>query len=148
MPELTSEIQISAPVEVVYELAQNIEAFPEYMPDIKEVTILERNGSELVSRWGSYVKEFARTVKWIEKDHWDDEKRICTFSQVEGDFTEYEGEWYFEADGEGSKMRLIVRYELNLPLIGALIQGLLKKKVQENSDNMLAALKEKAESVA
>jgi len=148
MPELTSEIQISAPVEVVYELAQNIEAFPEYMPDIKEVTILERKGNELISRWGSYVKEFARTVKWTEKDHWDDEKRVCTFSQVEGDFTEYEGEWYFESDGEGSKMRLIVRYELNLPLIGALIQGLLKKKVQENSDNMLAALKEKAESLA
>ena len=112
------------------------------------MTVVEPNGRGLVSRWGSYFKDVARTVKWFEKEHWDDEKRICTFSQVEGDFTEYEGEWYFEADGEGSKMRLIVRYELNLPLIGALIQGLLKKKVQENSDNMLAALKEKAESVA
>lgn len=148
MPEITSQIQIAAPVEVVYELAKDIEAFPEYMPDIKEVTIVERDGNELISRWGSYVKEFARTVKWIEKDHWDDEQRVCTFSQLEGDFTQYEGEWYFEPDGEGSQMRLIVRYELKLPLVGALIQGLLKKKVQENSDNMLAALKKRAESLA
>ncbi len=148
MPEITSEVTVAAPLEQVYALAKKVEEFPEFMPDIKEVTVLEENGPERLSRWKSYVKEFARTVNWIERDYWDDEAHVCKFVQTEGDFTTYEGEWYFLPADEGCKMKLVVRCELKLPLVGALIQGLLKKKVQQNSDNMLQALKEKAESAA
>ena len=70
----------------------------------------------------------------------------CKFTQTEGDFTSYEGSWAFEGDASCTTARLIVTYEYKVPLIGALIQGLLQKKVQQNCQSMLDAIKAKAES--
>jgi len=42
-------------------------------------------------------------------------------------------------------VELEVEYEYDVPLIGNLIKALLKRKMQENCDNMLAAIKGQAE---
>ena len=46
---------------------------------------------------------------------------------------------------EGTDVRLQVQYDYAIPLIGALIKNLLRKKMQQNTDAMLAALKAEAE---
>jgi ribosome-associated toxin RatA of RatAB toxin-antitoxin module len=65
---------------------------------------------------------------------------------IEGDFTDYSGLWTFEADNGGTLVKLVVDYEYAIPLIGPLIKKLLHRKVQQNCDNMLAAIKDKAEN--
>ncbi|MCK4324458.1 MAG: SRPBCC family protein, partial [Armatimonadetes bacterium] len=66
--------------------------------------------------------------------------------QLEGDFSEYSGRWEFTEVPAGTQVQLEVNYDYNVPLIGALIKNLLRKKMQQNTDAMLAALKEEAES--
>ncbi len=146
MPTVESEIIIECPVAEVYALAQDIERFPEFMADVQSVEILEDDPPRRVSRWTGVIKEFNRTVEWTEEDYWDDEAHVCTFVQLEGDFSEYSGRWEFVEVPEGTRMRLEVNYEYDVPLIGALIKNLLRKKMQQNADDMLAALKEEAES--
>ncbi len=146
MPTAESEIVIERPVAEVYALAQDIERFPEFMADVQSVEILEDDPPRRVSRWTGVIKEFNRTVEWTEEDYWDDEAHVCTFVQLEGDFSEYSGRWEFVEVPEGTRMRLEVNYEYDVPLIGALIKNLLHKKMQQNTDAMLAALKEEAES--
>ncbi len=146
MPTVESEIVIERPVAEVYALAQDIERFPEFMADVQSVEILEDDLPRRVSRWVGAVKEFNRTIQWTEEDYWDDGEHLCTFSQLEGDFSEYSGRWEFVEVPEGTDVRLQVQYDYAIPLIGALIQNLLRKKMQQNTDAMLSALKEEAES--
>ncbi len=62
------------------------------------------------------------------------------------DFGEYRDRWQFVEVPAGTQVYLEVNYEYNVPLIGALIEDLLRKKMQQNTAVMLAALKEEAES--
>jgi len=145
MPTVESEIIIERPVAEVYALAQDIERFPEFMADVESVEILEDDPPRRVSRWTGIIKEFNRTIEWTEEDYWDDDAHLCTFSQLEGDFSEYSGRWQFGEVPAGTQVKLEVNYDYNVPLIGALIKNLLRKKMQQNTDAMLAALKEQAE---
>ena len=146
MPTVESQIVIERPVAEVYALAQDIERFPEFMADVESVEILEDDPPRRVSRWTGAVKEFNRTIEWTEEDYWDDAAHVCTFSQLEGDFSEYSGRWEFGEVPEGTDVRLQVQYDYAIPLIGALIKNLLRKKMQQNTDAMLSALKDEAES--
>jgi uncharacterized membrane protein len=145
MPTVNAEIAVAAPVDRVYQIARDIEKFPEFMDDVESVEILEQTPEKQVSKWGSIIKEFNRTITWTEADYWDDAARTCRWDQLEGDFTRYEGEWQFVSDGEGTIARLTIDYEYTVPLIGALIQGLLLKKMQANVQSMLEAIKARAE---
>jgi len=146
MPTVESTITIAAPIAEVYELCRDIEAFPEFMDDVREVTITEQTDERQVSHWVGEVKEFKRTIQWTEEDFWKEDERRCDFKLIEGDLSEYEGYWTFEETGEsGTTVFLSITYEYDVPLIGNLIKGLLKKKMQQNSDSMLAAIKDKAE---
>ncbi len=145
MPTVESTVTINAPLDAVYAISRDIEKFPEFMEDVAEVEILEE-GSRQVSRWVSIIKQLKRTIKWTEEDFWNDEEHICRFNMIEGDFTEYSGVWTFTDDGAGgTEVQLTLDFAYEVPMIGKLIQGLLKQKTQENTDAMLAAIKARAE---
>ena len=145
MPTVTSEAVIAAPVEPVYAIARDVERFPQFMEDVAEVEILERTPERQVSRWVGVVKEFNRQIKWTEEDFWNEADHSCEFRMIEGDFSEYSGTWSFAAEGEGTRATLVINYAYNVPLIGARIQSVLKKKMQQNCDSMLQAIKAEAE---
>ncbi len=145
MPTVESQVSVAAPVERVYEIARDIERFPEFMADVVEVEILEQTPERQVSRWVGLIKELNRKINWTEEDFWDEESRSCEFRMLEGDYTSYGGSWKFEPEGDGCLVTLVVEFEYEVPLVGALIKNLLKKKMQENCDSMLAALKAEAE---
>ncbi len=145
MPTVESRVTVAAPLDEVYALARDIERFPEFMADVEDVKVLERTADRQVSRWVGVVKEFKRTIEWTEEDFWNDADHTCRFEQTEGDYTRYGGTWEFgELEGD-TEVVLTVNYEYDIPLIGNLIKGLLLKKMQQNCDSMLAAIKAKAE---
>jgi len=145
MATVESQIVIAAPIDRVYAIARAVERFPEFMDDVQSVEILEEDGGRRVSHWVGLIEEFNRTLEWTEEDHWDDEEHSCRFQMTEGDFTAYSGTWTFEEGEGGTVMKLTVDYEYAVPLIGPLIKKLLHRKVQQNCDNMLAAIKNEAE---
>ena len=146
MPVVKAVVDVAAPLDRVYALSKDIEAFPEFMPDVQEVEIMEQDeGGRQVSRWVGIVKEFKRTINWTEEDYWDDATHVCRFKQVEGDFALYQGTWTFCESEAGTTVELELEYEYDVPLIGNWIKGLLLRKMQENCDNMLTAIKVEAE---
>ena len=148
MPTVESSVIINAPVESVFALAKDIEAFPQFMPDLKKVTILERSpdGNNIVSEFVGYIKDFRITIKWVEKDCWDEQAKTCNFSLVRGDFKSYSGTWTFEPEGGGTKYTSVIDFEYNIPLIGPIIKSLVAKLMKQNVDDMLNAIKAKAEN--
>jgi ribosome-associated toxin RatA of RatAB toxin-antitoxin module len=143
VPEVESRIVIDAPARDVYELAKDQERFPDFMPDVESVTVLERDGARVLSRWKTLVEE--APIEWTEEDLFDDESLRVDYRLLEGDLDKFEGSWTFE-DGDGTtRVRLIVEYDFGVPTLAELIGPTLHKKVKENSEMMLAALKREAE---
>ncbi len=145
MPIVEKEIEINAPFEEIFEIAQNVEDYPRFMPSIKSVEIIEKEGNRRITRWTARVEELGRTMSWKEEDFWDKEKGECRFHLIEGDFNKYEGVWTFYKMGDRTLVRLKIEYEMHIPLIGALLQGLIRRKVEESTTDMLEGLKERCE---
>ncbi|HHT10773.1 MAG TPA: SRPBCC family protein [Atribacter sp.] len=141
MGKVNDVITIQQSVENVFLEAQNIEQLAKFLPDLQEVRILKKNMNEVDSFWkGSFQ---GREVKWTERDIWDEANKECRFFILEGDFKVYQGMWKFIplSDME-TKVELEIEYDLGLPLVGALINTFLKKKMLENAQAMLKALKQ------
>ncbi len=144
MPFVETAIVVDAPARNVYELAKDQERFPDFMPDVETVTILERNGARIVSSWKTLVEE--APIEWIEEDIFDDVALRVDYRLLEGDLDTFEGSWTFEERDGATYVTLGVEYDFGVPTLAELIGPTLHRKVQENSEMMLAALKREAET--
>jgi len=145
MPVVDKSILIRGDLEEVYQTAKNVEEFPQFMPDVESVRIVERHGSTVISEWVGVVQEFRMKVRWTERDIWDDANHTCEFSLVKGDYEKYCGRWTFRPVDGQVEFRNVLEYEINVPLIGPLIKKLIDKKMNENVERMLAAIKKRVE---
>jgi coenzyme Q-binding protein COQ10 len=143
MPYVESTIVVDAPARRVYELAKDQEHFPQFMPDVETVTILERRTDGVISRWKTLVEE--APIEWTEEDHFDDAALRIDYKLLEGDLDKFEGAWTFEHRDGRTHVVLGVDYDFGVPTLAELIGPTLEKKVRENSEMMLAALKRQAE---
>ena len=143
MPFVESTIVVDAAARDVYELAKAQERFGEFMPDVESVTILERSPGRVVSRWKTLVEE--APIEWIEEDLFDDAALRVDYRLIEGDLDTFEGSWTFIEREGATHVTLGVEYDFGVPTLAELIGPTLQKKVEENSEMMLAALKRQAE---
>jgi ribosome-associated toxin RatA of RatAB toxin-antitoxin module len=143
MPYVESTIVIEAPADVVYELAKDQERFPEFMPDVETVTVIERRPGGAVSRWKTLVEE--APIEWIEEDRFDDDALRIDYKLIEGDLDKFEGAWTFVHRDGLTHVKLGVDFDFGVPTLAELIGPTLEKKVRENSEMMLEALKRQAE---
>jgi coenzyme Q-binding protein COQ10 len=143
MAYVESRIAIAAPARAVYELAKDQERFPEFMPDVETVKVLERHPDRVISRWKTLVEE--APIEWTEEDRFDDRALRIDYALLEGDLERFEGAWTFEERDGLTHVLLTVEYDFGVPTLAELIGPTLQKKVLENSQMMLSALKSQAE---
>jgi coenzyme Q-binding protein COQ10 len=146
MPYVETSIAIAAPARVVYELAKDQERFPEFMPDVETVKLIEQNSERAISRWKTLVEE--APIEWTEEDRFDDEALRIDYKLIEGDLDKFEGAWTFEERDGMTHVSLGVDFDFGVPTLAELIGPTLLRKVRENSEMMLAALKNEAEKRA
>ncbi|MDQ2872869.1 MAG: SRPBCC family protein [Candidatus Eremiobacteraeota bacterium] len=144
MPYVEASIVIAAPARIVYELAKEQERFPDFMPDVETVTVLERHADHIITRWKTLVEE--APIEWTEEDRFDDGALRIDYKLLEGDLDTFEGAWTFVENGGETHVMLSVEYDFGVPTLAELIGPTLHKKVQENSAMMLAGLKREAEN--
>ena len=143
MPYVETSIAIAAPARDVYELAKDQERFPQFMPDVDSITVLERHGDRLLTHWKTLVED--APIEWTEEDRFDDARCVITYHLIDGDLDKFEGSWTFVEGPAGTQVTLGVDYDFGVPTLAELIGPTLEKKVRENSEMMLAALKREAE---
>ncbi len=143
MPYVECTIAINAPARVVYELAKEQERFPQFMPDVETVTVLERRPDRILTRWKTLVEE--APIEWTEEDRFDDEALRIEYKLVEGDLDTFEGAWTFDHRDGATHVVLGIEYDFGVPTLAELIGPTLQKKVRENGEMMLAGLKREAE---
>lgn len=137
-------IAIDASARDVYELAKDQERFPQFMPDVESVTIVERHADYIVTRWKTLVED--APIEWTEEDRFDDAAPRIDYKLIEGDLDTFEGAWTFEERDGQTHVTLGVDYDFGVPTLAELIGPTLAKKIRENSEMMLHALKREAEA--
>lgn len=144
MPYVETSLTIAAPARKVYELAKEQERFPQFMPDVETVTVLERHPEYIITRWKTLVEE--APIEWTEEDRFDDAGLRIDYKLIEGDLDTFEGSWTFTETGVETLVHLGVEFDFGVPTLAELIGPTLKRKVQENSEMMLAGLKKECEA--
>lgn len=143
MPYVEVSLPVKAEAAEIYPILKAMDKYPEFMPDLVSVEVLERKDNVTVTRWVSNVD--GRIIRWTEQDVFDDEKRHISYKQIEGDLKKFEGEWLLVPLADGTEIRLTVDFEFGIPMIAGLLNPILKKKVRANSENMLKAIRERLE---
>ncbi len=136
-------IVIEGPIERVYELAKDMEAYPEFMPDVESVKVIERDAKRTVTEWETSVD--GTPILWTEEDLFDDENFIIDYRLIEGDLDKFEGQWRFSSQGASTQVTLTVDYDFGIPELTNLIGPTLEQKVGENSEMMLKGMKRRIE---
>jgi coenzyme Q-binding protein COQ10 len=144
VPYVTTSIAIDAPAALIYELAKDQERFPQFMPDVESVTVVERHDDRVLTRWKTLIED--APIEWLEEDRFDDVALRIDYKLLEGDLDTFEGAWTFVADPGGTLVTLDVTYDFGVPTLAELIGPTLEKKVRENAEMMLAALKVEVEA--
>lgn len=144
MPYVETSIEIKAPAAKIYELAKDMESYPDFMPDVEYVKIIKRDGNTTTTRWKTLVEE--APIEWTEVDVFDDSNTRIDYKLIEGDLDKFEGAWTFNERDGITKVVLGVDYDFGVPTLAELIGPILQKKVEENSMMMLQALKDRCEA--
>ncbi|MEG0970033.1 MAG: aromatase/cyclase [Acidaminococcaceae bacterium] len=143
MPYIETKITINSDSHAIYTIIQDMAAYPAFMQDLVSVDILERGTNYTISHWVSNVD--GRKITWTERDEFFPAEQRITYQQTQGDLKKMEGEWRLTAVDGGVEVVLAVDFEFGIPMIAGLLNPILKRKVRENSENMLAAIKRQME---
>ena len=126
----TATAEIDAPLERCYELAADVDHIAEWQGGVQRVEVVERDGQgrALVARISTDAK--VRTVTTTVRFSYD-EPRGLSWKQTKGDLKSLDGEWRFEALGDG---RTRATYHLvGDPgrVLGLLIRGPVEGRLRE-----------------
>ena len=106
MPYVATSIAIDAPAALIYELAKDQERFPQFMPDVESVTVVERHADRVLTRWKTLIED--APIEWLEEDRFDDAAQRIDYKLLEGDLDTFEGTWTFVPDTAGTLVTLDV----------------------------------------
>lgn len=144
MPYVEVKLPVASSAAEIYPIIKDMEKYPQFMTDLVSVEVVARTADTTTTRWVSNVD--GRIIRWTEVDVFDDEKMHISYKQTEGDLKKFEGEWVLTEQPDGcTEIMLTVDFEFGIPMIAGLLNPILKKKVRDNSMNMLKAIKERLE---
>ncbi|OZG71684.1 ubiquinone-binding protein [Hahella sp. CCB-MM4] len=116
MPQISRSALVAYSAERMYDLVNDVQAYPEFLPWCGRTWVLESHGSEMVARIevrkGGVVQAFTTRNSLVrpEKIH---------LSLVEGPFKSLEGIWRFaELDDNACKVILELNFELSKAIAG------------------------------
>lgn len=139
MPHSRSSIFIPLPPEEVYRRAKDVQGLARYLPGAERITPLELTPTRTVHKMEA--RTAGRKISYIEVEEWNDATLANSFHSPEGDFDKYQGRYLFTPAEGGTQFEMELEWELNIPLIGALLKNLIARFVQENVDAVAVAMK-------
>ena len=135
--QATERTRIAAAPEAVYATALDIERYPEWAQDIKEVTVVERDEQGRPLRVRFRAAAMGHSARYVLRYDHDDAPRTLSWVLEQGDIVrKLDGAYRFEpAPGGGTEVTYHLEAELAVPL-----PGFIKRRAE--SKIMTTALEE------
>ena len=142
--QTTQRILVEAPPSAVYEVAADIERYPEWVADIKSVSVDQRDGLGRPFRVTFRAAAFGRSTKYTLEYDYSHAPQALGWQQVDGDLTSsLDGSYAFAAAQEGTEVTYHLEAGLRVP-----IPGFIKTRAQGRiQSTALRELKARAESL-
>jgi len=143
MPYVEVTTTVKGDINKIWPVVADMANYPKFMPNLVSVDIEERADNTTISKWVSNVD--GRVIAWRERDVFYPADYRIEYTQVSGDLKKFAGHWQLSEKEGVVTVLLTVDFEFGIPMIATLLNPLLKKKVRENSEGMLAAIKKLCE---
>jgi ribosome-associated toxin RatA of RatAB toxin-antitoxin module len=147
MTESASErIRVEAPADRCFDIAVDFESYPEWVRDVKEARILERDGEGRGARVEYRAAALGKSIRYVLAYDYANAPTSFSWELVEGDMLRrLDGSYRFEPEGDASTR---VHYDLSVDLAVPL-PGLLKRRAAGLiMGSALKELKRQVEAVA
>jgi ribosome-associated toxin RatA of RatAB toxin-antitoxin module len=140
----TERMVVSAPPALCFSVVSDLERYPEWAADIKEVTVNDRDAegrpAEVTFRAGAFGRSTSYTLSY----DYSDSPRTLAWKQIAGDLTsKLDGQYRFErSDDSATEVSYTLEVELRVPL-----PGFIKRRAQSRiMHTALEELKARVES--
>lgn len=144
--KLSLSRQLGKPARQAFAIVEDLEKFPEFMPNVNAITVLESSKERKVAHWDTTIDD--APLDWVEEGLYDYDKLRLEFRSIEGVFDRFDGFWQVTPDREGSRVTFELEYEIGLPEIEEIIGPMLREKMIENVEGMLSAIEKRVEGLA
>ena len=144
MAETATEIiSIDAPLERVWQIAVDLESYPMWAHDIKDVNIRATDDEGRPLEVEFRASALGRSTHYTLKYDYTNAPNEMGWTMLSGDIQRsIDGVWRFESDGES---RTTVRYDLEIDLAVPL-PGFVKRRAEVRILNTVRELKVRAEA--
>jgi aromatase len=103
-----NRIVIAAPLDLTWEMTNDLERWPTLFSEYASVEILERDGDRVTFRLTMHPDENGTVWSWVSERETDRDTRTVTARRVEtGPFAHMDIRWEYEQVPEGTAMRWI-----------------------------------------
>ena len=132
MQHIQRSALVNHTAEQMFDLVNDIEAYPSFMPGCREARVLETTENELVGELqlgAAGVEQRLTTRNRLERPH------KIAMTLIEGDFTEFSAAWRFEAlSEEASKVSLEMRFAFSRALLNVAASSLFSTMANAQVD--------------
>ena len=116
MKKLERSALVPYSAQKMYELVNNIEAYPEFMTGCNSTTILSKSDEEITAKLSLGQGSFNQT---LTTRNTLTPGKAMKMVQVDGPFKSFEGLWLFEpVEDNACKLTFALSYQFSNPLIG------------------------------
>jgi ribosome-associated toxin RatA of RatAB toxin-antitoxin module len=128
-----------APVQRLWDVIGNVEAYPNLMSHVRSLKVLEAGPGYRITAWEVDCKGFI--MRWTEREESDRERLRIDYRQIEGDMSLFEGFWQLRALGaDVSEVTLSVQFEIGVPMLSEMLDPFAERAIRENSRKMLESI--------
>jgi len=128
--------------ELVYQLVEDVERYPEFVPGCTEARVLERSENEMVARLT--VRRGPLQTQFTTRNRLD-RGRSVHMDLVEGPFRTLVGDWTFTpVASNGCRIELAMRFQFSNILKSALFEPLF----EETAASLMRAFVSRAQSMS
>jgi uncharacterized membrane protein len=144
MAETASQTtRIAAPPDRVWAIAADVERYPEWAKDVKDVVVRARDGEGRPTEVEFRASALGRSTHYTLNYDYDEAPSVLAWSMLRGDIMRtIDGAYHFSATADGGTE---VRYDLAIDLVVPL-PGFVKRRAEVRILNTVRELKVRAES--
>jgi ribosome-associated toxin RatA of RatAB toxin-antitoxin module len=129
MREVIRSVLIARPAALVYELINDIERYPEFVPGCASARVISREPNEIVALLG--IKKGPLALEFTTRNRLTPSSAIA-MQLLDGPFTELTGGWRLTAlSGNGCRATLSLRFAFSNRVTALVLEPLFEKIVAD-----------------
>jgi ribosome-associated toxin RatA of RatAB toxin-antitoxin module len=122
-----------------YDRVTRFDEYPRHCPDVQRVTVERDPETEaVVSNWD--VNFRGGTMRWRERDSFDETRLIAQFDQIEGDLNEFHGHWQIRSDDTGVTVEFFAYYDVGIATLAEFLNPVAGRALSDNIVSIITAL--------